>query len=309
MNLLHLEYFYQVAKSQSFTQASRVLRVSQPAISKQVRLLEESLNLKLIERTTREFKLTPEGIKVYVSAQKIFKEVAKLKTPSEEFVGEPKGIISLGMSDNLAIHLFPEFFVAFQQKYPKITTQLFTGTSTEIKKELHTERCDFGLFVTPLQKEEPFRSEKIFEIEFMVCVHREVIKSLGLKTGQLSIFDLEKHRVPRVESRHLDYPKGHMPAFFHAIQLGLKKKPKFETTNHEVKKALVMRGYGFSLLLKHMILNELKSGALVTAKTPYPLRSSVFWVQEENKVQNSLTTLFKNEMKVFLQSKGYLGKV
>lgn len=65
MNLLHLQYFYVVAKEQGFTKASKALRIQQPAISRMVKLLEEDLGVRLFEKIGRNIQLTTQGKDVF----------------------------------------------------------------------------------------------------------------------------------------------------------------------------------------------------------------------------------------------------
>ena len=79
LNLLHLEQFYEIAKAGSVSTGARKLRISQPALSKAIRLLEESLDAKLFERTKRGVHLTGAGTIAFEHAGKIFAESARLR--------------------------------------------------------------------------------------------------------------------------------------------------------------------------------------------------------------------------------------
>jgi DNA-binding transcriptional LysR family regulator len=88
MNLLHLQYFYVVAKEQGFTQASRALRIQQPAISRMVKLLEEDFGFKLFEKVGRNVQLTKAGSEVFEHCKNIFGGVEDLKQSLGKISGD-----------------------------------------------------------------------------------------------------------------------------------------------------------------------------------------------------------------------------
>lgn len=259
MNTLHLRYFYEVAKTKSFMEASRNLRISQPAISKMVGQLEADLGSRLMERTRRGIVLTESGELLFTSASKVFSEIAlvedSIKNPQMQFVGE----WTLGISENLAIHIAPKLVGEFKDRHPDLKIGLFAGTSSQIKHELMQDRCRVGIFFTPLKKSEQFESKIISETEFWIVISA---KNRWISKKSITIQDLKEKNVPRIESRHSDYSGG-FPAHFHSIKLGFNDRPWIETNQHEVKKNLVLGGYGFSLLTKHTVENEVEKGKLI----------------------------------------------
>ncbi|MBC7384587.1 MAG: LysR family transcriptional regulator, partial [Cryobacterium sp.] len=79
MNLFHLEQFYEVAKAGSVSLGAKRLRISQPAVSKSIRLLEEALGAKVFNRTARGVQLTPAGQIAFDHASRIFSEARALQ--------------------------------------------------------------------------------------------------------------------------------------------------------------------------------------------------------------------------------------
>lgn len=270
MNLLHLKYFYEVARSGSFVEGARILRVSQPAISKMVKLLEEDLGAQLLDRTRQGVKLTEAGETLFQSASRIFTEAENAATQLKSEKRALEGEWVLGASDNIAIHLVPGVLGAFAQAHPGLRVGIFAGTSSQIKNELHYDRCQLGIFFTAVQGGEPFESRQIFETEFWVVMAR---KNKWIKGSTPTLAEVRKAGVPRIESRHSDYSGG-FPAHFHSRKLGVTERPWMEVNHHEVKKKLVLDGYGYSFLTKHSVEEEVRSGALMkvsTARMPAPV--------------------------------------
>lgn len=298
MNLLHLKYFYEVARTGSFMESARSLRVSQPAISKMVKLLEADLGVTLLNRTRQGMKLTEDGELLFQSASRIFMEAENAATKLRSAARELEGEWTLGASDNIALYLVPQLLGEFRERHPGLRVGLFAGTSSQIKDELKYDRCNLGIFFTPLKSSEPFEFQQIFETEFWVVIAKN---NRWLKKPGLKLADLRKAAVPRMESRHSDYSGG-FPAHFHSKKLGLTERPWLEVNQHEVKKKLVLGGFGYALLTKHTVEKEVKSGELIRVECQR-LPAPVFAVWRKGQELGSASTVFLDAWKKTLGSR------
>jgi DNA-binding transcriptional LysR family regulator len=293
MNLLHLEQFYEVAKAGSVSTGARKLRLSQPAISKSIRLLEESLGAKLFERTKRGVHLTSAGTIAFEHASRIFSEARSLSDRIETEKTALTGEWCLGASDNLAIHLLPRVVSRVKSLHPELRIQLFSGTSSAIKEELYSDRCDAGLFFTPPAASEPLRFAQVAETEFWIVLsaRSEWVKKRGKTRAGWTIADLRAAQVPQIESRHRDYASG-VPAHFHSRKLGLPDSRWLEANLHEVKKRLVLEGAGFAILTRHTVEDDVKQGTLVRVATPGRLAAPIYWVTRKGRPNHPAATEF-----------------
>jgi DNA-binding transcriptional LysR family regulator len=276
MNLLHLQYFYEIAKSGSISLAAKRLRVSQPAVSKMVKTLEQNLGVTLFERRRKGIVLTHAGKEALHSAAQIFSQAQALEKKLSQNSGVLTGELNLGVSDNLAIHIFPELLDRFKKSHPGVKLSLFAGTSNQIKDELKAGRCEVGIFYTPVSAHEDFISEEVGRAEFLIVIGKKSHWETALK--KLTLENLKKVKVPKIGSRLVDYKGGSIPAHFHMNQLGLTQSASIEANNHEVQKKLALRGHGYCLQIRHAIEKELKLGQLIQIKTPSPLWSPIYWV-------------------------------
>jgi DNA-binding transcriptional LysR family regulator len=272
MNLGYLRAFYEVARAGSVTEGARRLRVSQPAVSKSIHLLEDELGARLLERLPRGIRLTAEGGVAFERASRIFSEADLLKEDVGRSAPVLKGAWSLGASDTLAMHVFPPVLAALKNAHPGLRISVFAGTSTQIKEEMLRDRCDLGVFFTPLKRDEPFEATACFETEFWIVAAPALFTPRVLKQGLRALKPL-----PRIESRHMDYSAG-FPAHFHSHALGLTSQPFLEVNSHELKKSLALQGCGYSLLIRETVAEEVRQGRLVRMPTPEPLRAPVFSV-------------------------------
>ncbi len=303
MNLLHLQYFYEVARTGSVTAAARKLRVSQPAVSKQIKLLEGDFGGALLLRTRQGVKLTESGLQAFEAASKIFSEVNQLSARMKDHGSELGGSFSLGVSDNLAIHVIPAVAAYFQKRHPNVRLQLFSGTSAQIKEEMRLDRCEAGVFYTPLKASELYDAEVIAQAEFLLVIRSS---HSWLKKHPATLASLRKSPAPRVSSRLLDYSDG-IPAHFHLAKLGLTDEPSIQVNHHEVQKRLVLEGAGFAALTRHSVRKELADGTLRVIRTPQPLLSSVFWVTPRGRPVSRASVQFREILKERRRDQGLLG--
>src|ERR1700692_1163097 len=108
MNLLQLQYFYVVAKEGGFTKASKILKIQQPAISRMVQQLEDTVGFALFERVGRQVKLTAQGKEVFERSKRIFEEVESLQLTVGQLAGLAKGPLPFGGAEPIISHLVPD---------------------------------------------------------------------------------------------------------------------------------------------------------------------------------------------------------
>lgn len=295
MNLLYLKYFYEVARAGSVTEGSARLRVSQPAVSKMIRALEDDLGAQLLERRPRGVRLTAEGALAFEHAGRIFAEVRGLSENLRQSAPCLKGEWSLGASDTLAVYLLPKLLAKMKKTHPDLRVSLFAGTSSGIKEEMLRDRCDLGIFFTPPRADEPFEALPCLATEFWIVAAPSLApKSRKGASIPVPLRDLKK--LPRIESRHADYSGG-FPAHFHSAGLGLTDPPYLEVNNHEVKKRLVIAGTGYALLIRESVEEEVQRGTLVRILTPKPLQATIFQVNRKGRALGRASREFLALMK------------
>jgi LysR family transcriptional regulator, cys regulon transcriptional activator len=144
MKLQQLRYLVAVAQNDlNITTAARALHTSQPAISKQLRLLEDELGFLLFEREGRTLvRMTPPGWDVTQRALKVLEEVGTIKRLSEEARKSNRGALSIGTTHTQARYVLPRIFQKFRERYPEVQLHLHQGTSEQIAELARLNRVD-----------------------------------------------------------------------------------------------------------------------------------------------------------------------
>ncbi|HEX7439863.1 MAG TPA: LysR substrate-binding domain-containing protein [Caldimonas sp.] len=149
MNLTQLTYFIRVAERGSFSKAAIVLDVTQPALSRQVRLLETDLRTTLLQRTGRGVLLTDAGKRLFEHSVDILQLVARAREDLEATREEPTGRIIVGLPPSMGRLLTLPLVDEFKRVLPKARLAIVEGLSTHIVEWISTGRVDLGLVHNP----------------------------------------------------------------------------------------------------------------------------------------------------------------
>ncbi len=147
MKLQQLRYLAAVAQNgMNITAAAEKLHTSQPAVSKQLKLLEDELGFNIFVRSGRTLtKITPAGQQVIDRAIRVLREVQNIKSISSELKGESTGVLSIGTTHTQARYVLPPVIKQFRQQYPDVRLQLHQGTSEQIAELVALDRIDFTI--------------------------------------------------------------------------------------------------------------------------------------------------------------------
>ncbi len=115
-----LQVFHTVARLLSFTKAAETLHMTQPAVTFQVRQLEEYFNTRLFDRTHNRISLTEAGSRVYGYADKIFELYTEMEDAVRELTGEIRGALTIGASTTIAEYMLPSLLGDFKTRYPEV---------------------------------------------------------------------------------------------------------------------------------------------------------------------------------------------
>jgi DNA-binding transcriptional LysR family regulator len=258
INLNHLRIFYYAAREKNLTKAAEALFVTQPAVTMQIKALEQYLEVALFRKRGKFLELTNEGIVLHKYAEKIFGVVDEMEHALKGFASLTHGSLIIGTTRSFARYLMPGLLSGYQEKFPGIKVSLEVGSSREIAEGVAAFKYDLAIIGRiPLPgkvKAIPFKPEEF-------CVVASPNHPLA-KKGTVSWQELEKEpiiiREPGSGSRHF------MLSFL--ASRGVKPSVLVEAGSVEFIKEYVIQGRGISFLYKPEIERETKMGLLKPLK-------------------------------------------
>jgi len=145
-----LQVFHTVARLLSFTKAAETLHMTQPAVTFQVRQLEEYFNTRLFDRTHNRISLTQAGQRVYEYADRIFDLYTDMENSVREMTGEIRGALTIGASTTIAEYMLPALLGDFGTRFPEVTIHLRVSNSEGIVSMVENNTIDLGVVEAPV---------------------------------------------------------------------------------------------------------------------------------------------------------------
>src|SRR5512135_881288 len=140
-----LQVFHTVARLLSFTKAAETLHMTQPAVTFQVRQLEEYFNTRLFDRTHNRISLTEAGKLVYSHAERILEQYRAMDSAVREMTGEVSGVLIIGASTTIAEYMLPALLGDFRNKYPHINIRLKVSNTEGVVSMVENNVIDLGV--------------------------------------------------------------------------------------------------------------------------------------------------------------------
>jgi DNA-binding transcriptional LysR family regulator len=150
MNLDQIRNFYEVAVHRSFTLAAEKLFRTQPAISTQVRMLEEELGEKLFDRIGKKVCLTQAGELLFGYAERLLRLHDEAKLAITELNASPRGKILIGANEATCLYVLPQLFALFKEKYPEVQISIYRNFSKQVVDKILENQLDFGIVTLPV---------------------------------------------------------------------------------------------------------------------------------------------------------------
>lgn len=145
-----LQVFHTVAKVMSFTKAAETLHMTQPAVTFQVKQLEDFFNTRLFDRTHNKITLTEAGKVVYDYADQILEHYEKMNSEVRELTGEVTGSLVIGASTTIAEYMLPSLLGAFKKQFEDVNIRLQVGNTDAIVSMVENNMIDLGLVEAPV---------------------------------------------------------------------------------------------------------------------------------------------------------------
>jgi DNA-binding transcriptional LysR family regulator len=205
MELRHLRYFVAVAEAENVTKAAAKLRVAQPAVSRQIRDLEEELGLALLERSAKSVRLTDAGRVFLDEARAVLARAEDAVKAVRAIDGGTRGELHVGYAPSLTVQILPRALRNFQTSVPGVRVSLHDLSSEEMLAGLRENRLHVALMVEPEGKElRGFRSHELARYPLCAAVapqHR-LARSRTVSLAKVAA-------EPLIAYSRADYPEYH----------------------------------------------------------------------------------------------------
>lgn len=283
-----LSLFAQVVEEQSFTAVAHKLGISQPAVSNQMRALEEKLGgVKLIRRKGKVFALTQEGEIFYRYARQMLDSWSKIRAEIGISERVMSGKLHIGASNIPGEYLIPGFLAGFHKLFPEITFKLTIGDSMEIAEKVASNEVDFAV-VGAVFDTEKLTSEFWLKDELVLVGSRE---HPLCSTQNISVSTLQT--LPMVLREN---GSGHRRALEEVLAKHGFDLNRFniiiETGSTEGVKNSVLAGLGYSFLSRHAIAPDQNSGLQELAVDDFKLERGFYLLTRRNKSLSGIAEEF-----------------
>lgn len=282
-----LQVFMAVAKHLNFTRAADALFMSQPAVTFQIKQLEDLYRTRLFERSHGNISLTPAGELVLSYAGKIMALSDELESRMGEMSGEIRGPLLIGASSTIGECLLPALLGEFNALYPQVRARLIVANSEQIETRVAAHSLDLGLIEAPA---------KISGIASEACGHDELVvicapdyplpsaKSIAAKT----LVDYEYiAREPGSGTRQSS------DDYFRAHKIDPQSlKLQMELGSPEALKKVVALGLGFSIVSRAVLGPEISAKTLRVIHLKPPLKRGLNLIYPQEKFRSRLTSTF-----------------
>ncbi|MBO9352677.1 LysR family transcriptional regulator [Bordetella petrii] len=140
-----LRYFVAVAQRGSYSRASAHLRITQPAITRQIQAIEKQYGMRLFRREGRGVELTEAGRVLFEQARDIIERMELINSMMDVAANEPSGRLTIGVTAAVAKHLIPDAILRYRKKYPRVLLQVQEGSSSDLMEMLADGKIDLAL--------------------------------------------------------------------------------------------------------------------------------------------------------------------
>ena len=292
-----LQVFHAVAKRSSFTKAAETLFMTQPAVTFQIKQLEEHFNTRLFDRGHGRISLTAAGEVVLDYAERILALSAELDTRISELTGEIQGLLLIGASMTIAEFMLPRVLGEFKVAYPGVKARLTVANSETIEHGVAAHSLDIGLIEAP-SRLPSLSTEDCCEDELQVVCSpaHPLAKSKTLTAKQLlphAYISREPGSGTREVTDGYFRQAGIAPEDVNTVM---------EMGSPDAIKGVVETGLGFAIMSKVIVAKEKQLGVLVTVPLAPRLTRTLSLVYPKEKFRSRLVSSFVEFSKGKLQS-------
>jgi len=239
LNLDHLRTYALIIETGSFSGAAERLGLSQPAISLQVRQLEQRLGVRLVERVARRATPTPAGLDLLAGIQQVNTAVDGVMAAMASHSSNVEGRVTLGTGATACLYLLPQILRSLRIRFPRLSVVVSTGNTADFVKAVEGNTLDLALVTLPVKRRALVTTPLLNDEFVAIASRREAplpakITPAFLARRELVLFEPAANTRVIIDQWFRD--AGHAP------------KPIMELGSVEAIKEMVAAGLGCSIL-------------------------------------------------------------
>ncbi|MDF2822146.1 MAG: transcriptional regulator, LysR family [Clostridiales bacterium] len=247
--------FYEVAICQSITKAAKVLSISQPAVSKSIKMLESNMGIKLFERNSKGVKLTSDGKLIFEHVEKAIKELEIGERVIAKIKNKDFGEITIGVSTTLCRYYLLPYLKKFMGLFPHIKIKVVSTPTHTTLAQIEEEKIDLGI-VGMAEEQEEFDFIYLKTIQDVFVADQSYLDSIKIKKPY-DIF--KKGSFMLLEPGNIS--RQHVDSYF--LKNNIIIEPEIVTSTMEYLIEFAKIGLGVTCVIKDTVRQELANGELV----------------------------------------------
>jgi DNA-binding transcriptional LysR family regulator len=284
MDFDQLETFLEVARHTSFSRAAEKRFRTQPAVSAQIRAIEEEVGAKLFDRSGGRVALTAAGKAFQKYAEEALESRKAMKRSLAEMERVPRGEIVVGANEGTCLHILPEVFAEFKKRYPSVGVQITRLERAKILESVLDNTVDFGVVSAPVE------DRRLTAVN----IHRDelfLIAPPGHKLSQVGAVSLaEAVRYPLLLPK-VGRTRDAIEELFEEREL--KPKIAMELDSSELLKRFVAAEVGVGFIARSNVTEDVKAGVLVAVRlADASIRRDLALVFRKDKALSRAATAF-----------------
>ncbi len=275
LNLDVYKTFYVVCKVSSYSQAAKILGVSQPAVSYNIKKLEERLGIELFNRKSIGIELTKEAeslisyiedalTSIYIGEQKI-----------NSLLNYSAGIVSIGIPSHIGVFLLVDLIKEFNINYPNIKFKIVSKSTKELFRLLHNNSIDLIIDSAPIENGYNFSVKKIGKVDGVFACHKSRVELLDV---ELELQDICNY--PLIVPNNDSSTTQELSRIF--IKNKVDFNPMFEVSTSDMIANMVSKNIGIGFLLENTLAlyQDIKKINLVTKLPCF----EIYEIHKENNI-------------------------
>ena len=292
-----LQIFHCVAGVLSFTRAAELLHMTQPAVTHQIRQLEEELNARLFDRSNNRISLTAAGEQVQVYADRILAQYDEMQESVKTLTGDRTGLVTLGASTTIAEYMLPGLLGDFRMRFPDVQIRLRVANTDAVVAMVADNSIDLGVVEGEVDNQ-------LLKVEY--CQRDElqvIVPPSHVLAGQARIKPLELTEHPFIYREDGSGTRSVIERYLaeHGVEEAAMNRP-FELGSTEAIKGAVQAGVGITIVSRATLSKELALKQLVAVPLDPPLVRSFYFVRQRQQFRTHLMDELFQFARTYLES-------